>query len=150
MLAAKGRRWPALAGPARAGPALAPAATAAGLVAATTGVALRDPFQHQLTPPCPFHALTGLWCPLCGGTRAVWAAAHGHFGLMMHANALLPVIVLAAAWGWLAWLGRATGWWRWPLPSTRAAGWVFAAALVAFTVLRNLPAFASLAPPALG
>ena len=79
--------------------ALAPAVTAAVLLAATTVVALRDPFRHHLSAPCPFHALTGLWCPLCGGTRAVWAATHGHLGLMMHANALLPVMVLAVAWG---------------------------------------------------
>jgi hypothetical protein len=127
---------------------LAPVATAAGLVAVTTIVVLRDPFQHHLTPPCPFHVLTGLWCPLCGGTRAVWAAAHGQFRLMMHADALLPAIVLAAAWGWLVWLGKVTGWWEWPVPSGRVVGWAFAGVLVLFTVLRNLPALASLAPPA--
>jgi len=130
-----------------ASPSLAPAVTAVGLVAATTLAALRDPFQRHLTPPCPFHALTGLWCPLCGGTRAVWAAAHGQFGLMMHANALLPAIVLAVAWGWLTWLGRATGRWAWRSPSARSVGWTFAGVLVAFTVLRNLPVFAFLDPP---
>ncbi|MGA3217595.1 MAG: DUF2752 domain-containing protein [Acidimicrobiales bacterium] len=130
-------------------PSLAPAVTAAGLVAAMTVVALRDPFQHHLSPPCPFHALTGLWCPFCGGTRAVWAAAHGQFGLMMHANALFPAMVLAAAWGWLSWLGKATGWWTWPSPNTRLVGWTFAGLLVAFTVLRNVPGLAFLAPPAL-
>ena len=129
-------------------PSLAPVVTAAGLVAATTAVALRDPFQHHLAPPCPFHAVTGLWCPLCGGTRAVWAAAHGRFGLMMHADALLPVMALAIAWGWLAWLGKATGRWTWPSPSARLVGWTFTGLVVAFTVLRNLPAFAFLAPPA--
>ena len=128
--------------------ALAPAVTAAVLLAATTVVALRDPFRHHLSAPCPFHALTGLWCPLCGGTRAVWAAVHGQFGLMMHANALFPAMVLAAAWGWLSWLGKATGWWRWPAPSTRLVGWTVAGLLVVFTVLRNIPAFAFLAPPA--
>lgn len=28
---------------------------------------------------CPFHALTGLYCPGCGGTRAFYAFIHGHF-----------------------------------------------------------------------
>ena len=64
----------------------------------------------------------------------------------MHANALFPLMVVAAAWGWLAWLGRATGWWRWPVPGPRAMGWALAVVLIAFTVLRNLPAFASLGP----
>jgi len=126
-----------------------PALAAAGLVAATAVVAVRDPFRHHLSPPCPFHALTGLWCPFCGGTRAVWAAVHGHFGLMMHANALLPVMALAAAWGWVTWLGKATGWWRCPYPSTRAVAWAFAGLLITFTVLRNLPGLSFLAPPAL-
>ncbi len=130
-------------------PALGPALVAAGLGAVTAVVAVRDPFRHHLSPPCPFHALTGLWCPFCGGTRAVWAAVHGHLGLMVHANALLPVMGLAAAWGWVAWLGRATGWWRIPSPSTRAGAWAFAGLLLAFTVLRNLTGLSSLAPPAL-
>jgi hypothetical protein len=50
---------------------------------------------------------------------------------MMHANALLPVMALAAAWGWVTWLGKATG------------------LLITFTVLRNLPGLSFLAPPAL-
>src|ERR1019366_636044 len=126
---------------------LAPVATAVGLLAATTAVALRDPFAHHLSPPCPFHALTGLWCPFCGGTRAVWAAVHGQFKLMVHADALLPLMVAAAAWGWLAWLGKATGWWRTPVPSARVVGWTSTVVLIAFTVLRNLPAFGGLGPP---
>jgi hypothetical protein len=67
----------------------------------------------------------------------------------MHANALFPAMVLAAAWGWLSWLGKATGWWTWPSPNTRLVGWTFAGLLVAFTVLRNVPGLAFLAPPAL-
>jgi hypothetical protein len=67
----------------------------------------------------------------------------------VHANALLPVMALVAAWGWAAWLGKATGWWRCPSPGTRAGAWAFAGLLLAFTVLRNLPALSFLAPPAL-
>ncbi len=130
-------------------PASGPALVATGLVAATAVVAVRDPFRHHLSPPCPFHALTGLWCPLCGATRAVWAAAHGHFGLMVQANALLPVMVLAVAWAWVTWLGKATGWWRCPSPSTRVVAGACAGLLITFTVLRNLPGLAFLAPPAL-
>jgi Protein of unknown function (DUF2752) len=121
--------------------------TAAGASgAAVTVVALANPFKHHLSPACPFHALTGLYCPFCGGTRATWAAAHLHFGLMLHEDALFPVMVLVAAWGWLSWLGRATGRWRLPALQGRAFAIVAAVVLVAFMVVRNLPGL-GLAPP---
>jgi hypothetical protein len=68
---------------------------------------------------------------------------------MVQANALLPVMVLAVAWAWVTWLGKATGWWRCPSPSTRVVAGVCAGLLITFTVLRNLPGLAFLAPPAL-
>jgi hypothetical protein len=131
------RRWPAA----------GPVATAAAVCVLTGVVALRDPFKHQITPPCPFHALTGLWCPFCGATRAAWAATHGDLRLMLHANALFPMIVVLFGWSWFAWLGKATGRWSVPVPKRRAFAWALAAVLVCFTVLRNLPGFGALTPP---
>jgi hypothetical protein len=122
--------------------------TGAGVVTlAVTVVALVNPFKHHLTPACPLHALTGLYCPLCGGTRATWAAVHLRFGLMWHEDALLPAILVVAMWGWLSWLGGATGRWRLPAIQSRAFCVIAAVVLVAFTVARNLPGL-GLAPPA--
>ena len=132
-----GSRWPA------AGPVLV-----AGAVCVLTGVvALRDPFKHELSPPCPFHELTGLWCPFCGAPRAAWAATHGDLRLMLHVNALFPLIVVLFGWSWCAWLGKATSRWSIPVPKGRTSAWAVAVVLVAFTVLRNLPGFGALAPP---
>jgi hypothetical protein len=124
-----------------------PFGAAGALGVAVTTVALANPFKHHLAPACPLHALTGLYCPFCGGTRATWAAAHLHFGLMLHEDALYPAIIVAALWGWLAWLGRATG--RWHLPALRGRAFDVTAAvvLVTFMVLRNVPGL-GLAPPA--
>jgi len=133
-----GRRWPAA----------GPVATAAAVCVLTGVVAWRDPFKHQITPPCPFHALTGLWCPFCGATRAAWAATHGDLRLMLHANALFPMIVVLFGWSWLAWLAKATGRWSIPVPKGPVFAWALAAVLVCFTVLRNLPGFGALTPPA--
>ena len=122
----------------------------AGVLAGlATVVALVDPFKHHLAPPCPFHALTGLWCPFCGATRAVWAGAHGDLHLMLRCNALLPLILIAVGWGWLAWLGRVSGRWSLPVPSGRAFNIAAGGVLLVFTVVRNLPGLGALGPPAL-
>jgi len=88
-------------------------------------------------PLCPLHALTGLWCPLCGGLRAVHALSRGHIQSALHDNAMLvlalPVIVaLWAQWAARTRTGRAPR--RWPRGATLAV----ITALAAFTVLRNL------------
>ena len=48
---------------------------------------------------CPIHALTGLYCPGCGSTRAVKAVLNGDLPLAFHDNALLMVspVVIATA-----------------------------------------------------
>jgi Protein of unknown function (DUF2752) len=75
---------------------------------------------------CPFHAATGLWCPGCGGTRALRALLRGHVVTALGFNALTLVAPLVA----LCWLVRR--------PSRRAIV-TAAVAVVAFTVARNLP-----------
>ncbi len=95
-----------------------------------------DPSRTHV-PLCPLHALTGLWCPLCGGLRAVHALSRGHIQSALHDNAMLvlalPVIVaLWAQWAARTRTGRAPR--RWPRGATLA----MITALAAFTVLRNL------------
>jgi hypothetical protein len=105
-----------------------------------------NPATHHFYPVCLFHQLTGLNCPGCGMTRAMYALLHGDFLTALRDNAfLLLVLTVAGLRGlWLSlqhWRGRAVGVWVpvtfiWPLLFT---------ALV-FTILRNLPAFAFLSP----
>ena len=45
-------------------------------------------------PPCIFHAVTGLPCPFCGGTRSFVAMAHGHFGTALYLYPLGPLLFL--------------------------------------------------------
>jgi len=124
-----------------AGVILGGAAMAAGVL-----VFFFNPATHHFYPVCQFHRLTGLNCPGCGMTRALYALLHGHFADALRDNALL-VLALAAAAFRSAWFG-------WNKLRQRPNGIFFPAKLlwpllilaIIFTVLRNLPAFSFLSP----
>ena len=42
---------------------------------------------------CPIHALTGYYCPGCGGTRALSALGRGDVAAAVHQNALVFVVI---------------------------------------------------------
>ena len=86
---------------------------------------------------CPLHRITGMWCPLCGGTRAtrelihgdVWAAlGYNPFALVVEAFA----VVLVVRWLIASSRGR-----RQQLVTGREAIFL-GAACAAFAVVRNL------------
>ena len=53
---------------------------------------LFDPSETQYFPRCPFFALTGLKCPGCGTSRALYATLHSQFAEALHFNAVLPAL----------------------------------------------------------
>ena len=67
---------------------------------ATTGLpaAAHGRKMSRMIPllPCPFHALTGLPCPLCGSTHALLALAHGDLRAAFGWNPLATVLCLLA------------------------------------------------------
>lgn len=118
---------------------LVAAALAAGVV-----LVLVNPFAAgSILPPCPFHEITGLYCPGCGTTRALHALLHGSFPLALSMNPLAVVaIVLMPV---LLWNGLNPGrMWMSRLSDAR----IWLVLVVAFAVLRNLPwePFVRLAP----
>ena len=42
---------------------------------------------------CPFHAITGLYCPFCGATRAMQYLYHGKLALALNDNALVVLSI---------------------------------------------------------
>ena len=91
----------------------------------TAAVVTCDPTTTWWFPSCPFHALTGWLCPLCGSLRAVHALM---LGAPVTAFAFNPLIVL----GFGAWL----------VARERTTTFCFSgrglALLVGFGLLRNI------------
>ena len=87
---------------------------------------------------CPLHRTTGLWCPLCGGTRATRELMHGDLWAAMGYNPfalVLEAVVIVLVARWL--LASARGLRR-PLV-TGGEGILLGVALAVFAVVRNLP-----------
>ena len=84
-----------------------------------------DPAVETWFPSCPFRALTGWLCPLCGSLRAGHALLHGRIGeaFLLNPFVLVTSTVIAGTGGALR---------------ARLVPWAAAAAAV-FTVARNLP-----------
>ena len=98
-----------------------------------------DPSEGSFYPPCPFHRLTGLYCPGCGSLRAVNQMLHGNLAAAFGLN---PLMVLS-----LPFLGYCLISPRVHAVTKRApAGfipafwiWLILLVIILYWVLRNLP-----------
>lgn len=124
----------------------------AGIFVTIAGIALIALYRlFGFGIPCPFHAVTGLYCPGCGAMRAVVALSQLQFYQALRYNALLvaalPVLAVLGVQEIIAYLrGKPTKQGR----GTIVLIIIFAVLTVAFTILRNLPQFAFLAPTLIG
>ena len=82
---------------------------------------------------CPIHALTGFYCPGCGGTRAVKAVLNGDLPLAVHDNALLMVSPVVIASGLFIEKYSQKRIWLYAFLS------IVLVVVVVFTLLRNQP-----------
>ena len=119
------------------------AATAMG---AGAMVFLFNPATHQFYPVCLFHALTGLNCPGCGMTRALYALLHGNLRVALKDNALF-ILTLGALAVWAAQLvvrkirHQPT---TFNMPPKYL--WLSLVIALVFAAVRNLPGFDWLSP----
>lgn len=100
-----------------------------------------DPEHNESFLPCPFHWLTGLFCPGCGAQRAVHDLLHGSIAEAASHNAALVISIplLGLQWG----IGS---WRRAPLTHDNRVVWAWGVGLVAWSIARNLPGLEMLAP----
>jgi hypothetical protein len=120
---------------------LGPVLTIAGLSAAMAALHLRDPHVSHSWGVCPLYAMTGIYCPGCGGLRGVNDLTDGHVGAAASSNLLLVVaipfaVLVLARWTWLRWHGSSAA----VVPAApRAVKIALAVVVVVFWVARNLP-----------
>lgn len=63
------------------------------------GIALHlGAFDQLNPPPCTLHSLTGLYCPGCGGTRALAALLRGHPLCSLYYHPIIPYAAAVGGW----------------------------------------------------
>lgn len=110
-----------------------------------------DPLSSRLLPPCVFYQFTGLYCAGCGSGRMLHLLLNGHVWAAFRMNPLAMVSLPVFAY-LLARVGYSL-YFKKPLPRLPAfLPWVCVAAILLFTVARNLPwmPLAWLAPTNIG
>jgi hypothetical protein len=114
--------------------------SALGAAAAAWLVWRFPPGSSSLFPRCPIYETFHLYCPGCGGTRAVHALLHGRLADALHFNpllvVLLPFLLFFLAVAWVRAM-RDTQF-RWPDVPAIWVKTILVAALL-FAVVRNLP-----------
>lgn len=100
-------------------------------VAVAVCVVLRsyDPGESSMYPPCPFHSITGLYCPGCGSLRATNRLLHGNILAALRLN---PLLVLSMPFLVLLFLRPSLCYRAW-------VPWAAFTVLLAYGLLRNLP-----------
>jgi hypothetical protein len=99
-------------------------------------VGLVDPHKpDSVFPICPFRLLTGWNCPACGGLRMMHDVLHGDLAAAITDNVFLLVGIPMLA-GWVL-LRRRSDKSVFPVPMVA----IVLVAMLAWTVVRNLPGF---------
>ncbi len=124
-----------------------PSAFLIGVILVIAGlIYLFDPTKNSFYPECQFHRLTGLNCPSCGATRAIFALLHWKIIAALHDNALFVITIILMIFRaiYLFCVANRIEIMQ-KFVSVNAFRW-FAIVAVIFTVLRNLPALSFLSP----
>ena len=92
--------------------------------------------------PCVFNQITGLYCPTCGGTRAVIHLMHGDITDALKSNAFITLSAIPLLFVFtVMWLGVILNRKEWFIPNTAMVKFfcVFAMLYIIFGIVRNIP-----------
>jgi hypothetical protein len=111
----------------------------AGLLAAVL-LYMLNPSKSGLFPPCPFHALTGWYCPGCGSLRAIHQLLHGDILAALQFNPLMVLSLPFVIYGLAAEMLKTCLNVRLPVVCLRAYWiWAIFAVIVLYGIGRNIP-----------
>jgi len=116
------------------------AALAAAVAAAACTLYLFEPGSCGLFPPCPFHALTGFYCPGCGSTRALHQLMHGNLSAALGLNPLMVMALPFMLYALVSYLGESLI--SRPLPRLFIPSpliWALLVIIVLYGAARNIP-----------
>ena len=100
-----------------------------------------DPEKNSLFP-CFFRFATGLDCPGCGTTRALYSLLHLRFWQAFRYNPLIYLLVpIATYFGAVGYIYLLTGkLFKLKLRISKPVIWIFVIVVLSFVILRNIPA----------
>ena len=120
-------------------PLLAPLAVAGTALVGALLVRAVDPNIPGHYPVCLSLALTGTYCPACGGLRALHDLMYGDVAGAFRMNPLFVVAVPFLLLAWWRWARRAARGIRVVPPTASWPVWLALGVVAAFWVARNVP-----------
>lgn len=119
---------------------VAPIAVAGAAVVGALVVRAVDPNVPGHYPVCLSLALTGTYCPACGGLRAVHDLMYGNVAGALGMNPLVVVGLPLLVFAWWRWVLRASRGIRMSAPAISWPAWLTFGVVIAFWAARNVPA----------
>ncbi len=101
-----------------------------------------DPASSNIFPPCPFHKLTGFYCPGCGSLRAINRLLHGRFLEALGLNPLMIITLPFLVYGLVAQFCYSVFSYKIAMPFIKAVWiWGMLSIIILYWVARNIDVY---------
>ncbi len=101
-----------------------------------------DPSESGIFSPCPFHKITGLYCPGCGSLRALHRLFHGDVSEAFALNPLMILVLPFVVYGLAA--NSLKCFFNKKIPTLFLKSywiWTLFAVIILYGIARNIPVF---------